>query len=120
MKTLILILTLLTSACTIKNFNRSVLIASNASIACDYGQTVNGLSTGMMEENPILGDRPSLPKLTMYNTGAVMANTMAWEATGRLFGEKWKWLIPAGVLFMQMAVISSNAAVIEKPLCGVK
>lgn len=122
MKALILILafTALTSACTIKSFNRNVLIASNASIACDYGQTLNGLSDGMIEQNPILGERPSFPKLTMYNAGAVALNTLAYEATGRIVGQKWKWLIPAAVFFMQLAVISGNAAVINKPLCGIR
>jgi len=117
MKNLILIL-IFSSACTLKNFNYNTLIVSNASIACDYGQTVNGLKMGIPEQNPILGDHPSMTRLTAYNAAAIGANTLAYYVTGKI-DERFKWMVPLVVLTMvQLPTLMNNALNTSKPVCG--
>jgi len=112
------LLLVLLVGCTMKNFNHTVLIVSNASIACDYGQTVNGLQMGIPEQNPILGEHPSVARLTVYNASAIGANTLAYYLTGKI-DERFKWMIPMLVLTMvQMPTILNNTMNINKPVCG--
>ena len=115
MKYLLLIMLV---GCTLKNFNHNMLIVSNASIACDYGQTMRGFQMGIPETNPILGDHPSTAKLTAYNAIAITLNTAAYYATGKI-DEKFKWVVPMMVLFFaQLPTIVNNATVIDRPVCG--
>lgn len=87
--------------------NRATLIASTASLACDWAQTRSQASTGWngtMENNPMLGTQPSTTKVDAYFASTIVINAAIWY----VMPERYKSIIPLGVTAAQARTIAGN------------
>lgn len=104
MKPLILALALLTGCSAV---NKTALISSTASLACDWGQTrsmaMDNWKYGW-EANPFLGEKPPPYAVDMYFIIVAGINTLTWMAMPK----KYKWVIPTVVTFVQAPTIVEN------------
>lgn len=96
---------LLTSGCT--HVNRATLLASSASLACDWAQTRSRAEVGWrgtFENNPMLGAKPSVERVDFYFATAIAANVGIWI----LMPDRFKSVIPLGVTTVQTKTIIGN------------
>jgi hypothetical protein len=113
------VVALLVCGCSVRSFNRATLGAATATLACDVGQTMSGLDQGIPETNPMLGENPSTSRLVTYNSAAVGAMVGSYELVGRTLGERWQWTVPFAVLWLELALVSRNAIVLDHgAICG--
>lgn len=85
----------------------AALIASTASLACDWGQTRSAADRGWasrIERNPILGPRPSTSQVDMYFGVTALLNVTLWT----LLPKGWKSIVPAGVTAMEANTVYGN------------
>lgn len=115
-----LVVALVACGCSVRSFNRATLGAATATLACDVGQTMSGLDQGIPETNPMLGENPSTSKLLGYNAAMAGAMVGSYELIGQKFGERWQWTVPFAVLWLELALVSRNAIVLDHgALCGI-
>ena len=106
-------------ACTpnLRNVNRGMLVASTASIACDWGQTFHAASRGWgeyEEANPVMGRTPSTTRVATYFIGALVINAAVWY----LLPNKLKPVFSVAVTGFQSRVIYNNSQN-DQGICGV-
>lgn len=122
MKTLVLVLLLAATGChsrALRYANYAGAAVMAGSIACDWGQTNYAATYGwnnltLAEENPVLGESPSVGQVNAY---------MALVTVGLVVGARLlpEWLQPAvyvPVIVNQTTIIAGNHAH-GLPLCGV-
>jgi hypothetical protein len=108
--------------CSSVSLNRSALVASTASIACDWGQTrriaAHGWrdSTGpVIETNPILGVMPGVHAVDLYFVGAVAINAVAWL----LAPPRYRSAAPIIATVVEVNTIASNTQKSDQAgICG--
>ena len=86
----------------------NVALAATAAtgILIDWSQTSQAMQQGWVEANPILGERPSLRQLTVYNLVALSATL----GVGAALPSRWRSLWFAGIVAVELYAITGNAA----------
>lgn len=102
---MVLVMVLL-GGCADMRVNRTTLVVSTMAIAVDYAQTREMVSRGWEEQNPMLGSRPNEAAIACYFFSAAALNAMAWL----LVPDRWKSVIPLGVIGTQAVTIHGNSA----------
>lgn len=109
------------SAGTWRHIDRTTLAMSTASIACDWGQTATMAAKGwdrglgpQHEENPIMGEHPSVAVVSAYFMTALVINTAVWA----VLPASWRSAIPTAITGSQTITIERNVSA-SNTLCGV-
>jgi hypothetical protein len=106
---------MLATGCT--HVNRATLATSTAVIVCDWGQTRNMAMQNwdggnFTEMNPLLGPAPSTGNVDAYFAASAALNVAVWL----LMPERYRSVVPAGVIVMQTKTIVGNTP--NTGLCG--
>jgi len=96
------------------------LAVSTAALACDTGQTISisraGWPGGTHEGNWLLGPKPSVLHLIMYNGGVAGANLGAWY----LIPEEYDWIAPLALGALETLLVAHNMILAPRPFCGIR
>ncbi|HSR79119.1 MAG TPA: hypothetical protein VLN57_21275 [Xanthobacteraceae bacterium] len=93
------------------------LALSEASLACDMGQTMSAANTGWsttLERNPVMGLSPSRTMVGTYFAAAMVLNAVLWAVLPR----GWRSAAPVGVVAEQVKAIRGNLGTTPGPWCG--
>lgn len=111
------LISLTLSACTNVHVNRAALVASTAALACDWGHTRHYAEGGWAtthDVNPVLGRTPSVRAVDGYFLGIALTNVLIWS----LVPERWRLVVPAGVLAVQANAAAINLRNDTETMCG--
>jgi len=79
---------------------------ATAAILIDWSQTSQAIAQGWVEANPVLGDHPTMHRLTTYNLVAVSTTL----AVGAALPTRWRSLWFGGIAALELYAITGNAA----------
>lgn len=94
------------------------LVTSEASLACDWGQTRSAAVAGWhgyAEENSIIGPNPSAMRVDMYFATAAILDAAVWL----VLPKGWRSAPPVALTVMEAKVIHGNEAT-TAGVCGVR
>lgn len=86
--------------------NVALAATAAAGILIDWSQTNQAMQQGWVEANPILGERPSLRQLTVYNLVALSATL----GVGAALPSRWRSAWFASIVAVELYAITGNAA----------
>jgi hypothetical protein len=86
--------------------NVALAATATAGILIDWSQTNQAMQQGWVELNPLLGERPSLRHLTVYNL-VVLSTTLG---VGAALPSRWRTWWFAGIVGVELYAITGNAA----------
>ena len=90
--------------CANAHVNHATLIASTAMLAVDWGQTREMTGRGWTEQNPLMGEHPPGHVVDMYFMSMAALNAIVYL----VMPDRWKSVLPAGVIGMQAVAIDRN------------
>lgn len=105
---------MLATGCTATN--RAMLVASTATVVCDWAQTRGRASAdwvGYRETNPMLGTTPSVMTVDGYFAIVAGFNALIWLA----MPERYKSVVPTALIAVQADAIQYNVSG-RAGLCG--
>jgi hypothetical protein len=89
--------------------DRGALVASTATLACDWAQTRGAAERGWIgyrEGNPMLGKTPSVGAVDAYFATATLVSIAAWY----LLPRGWRAVTHTAIAVWQMDTIANNVA----------
>jgi len=101
------------TACSVRSFDRATLLASTASLACDWRQTSNAAAagwSGTREANPVMGPHPDTTTVGLYFLGVAFVNAAVWAVVPR----GWRSLAPSALVGVQARTIRGNNGTIGR------
>lgn len=96
---------LLFTGCT--TFDHATMVASTATLACDWAQTHGQANDGWSEyyeKNPVLGDSPSASSIDTYFAAVAVFNIGVWL----VLPPKWRSIIPTLITVAETRTIFRN------------